>query len=151
MRYGNAAKRETLCLQSICWLLHHCLRYSWENYFLFRLLVRIKVLLPPFIWFISTILFGLFINVINVWLLINYSPWALFDITCKKKLPYIDILWRKKFMKQWTSSSIYSWNIIVESIGRNVALHYNISSLLEYIMNIIMNIMNIIFYLWTSY
>ena len=87
MRYGNAAKREALCLQSICWLLHHCLRYSSENYFLFPLLVRIKVLLPPFIWFISTILFGLFINVINVWLLINYSHWALFDITWKKKLP----------------------------------------------------------------
>ena len=55
---------------------------------------------------------------------------------------------KKKFMKQWTSSSIYSWNIIVESTS---ALHCNISSLLEYIMNIIMNIMNIIFYLWTSY
>ena len=51
---------------------------------------------------------------------------------------------KKKFMKQWTSSSIYSWNIIVESTS---ALHCNISSLLEYIMNI----MNIIFYLWTSY
>ena len=50
---------------------------------------------------------------------------------------------KKKFMKQWTSSSIYSWN--------TSALHCNISSLLEYIMNIIMNIMNIIFYLWTSY
>ena len=94
MRYGNAAKREALCLQSICWILHHCLRYSSENYFLFPQLVRIKVLLPPFIWFISTILFGLFINVINVWLLINYSLLALFDITCKKKLPQIDVLWR---------------------------------------------------------
>ena len=55
------------CVFKHCWVyistVYVILLQRWFSFF-----HRINVLLPPFVWFISTILFGLFINVINVWL-----------------------------------------------------------------------------------
>ena len=108
--------------------LNCCLWYfsSWFIYFLemifpFSRLQHIKVLLPPFVWFISTILFGLFINVINVWLQINYSPWIVVYFTC------LDTTYRKLDDEsyKWTQIS-FDMLILIEK-SRSIFTHVNVS------------------------
>ena len=114
MRYRERGERNfaslNSCLGSISsWFT----QFFKDDFSFFLLLQHIKLLLPPFVLFISTILFGLFINVINVWLQINYASQIALLITC------LDTPYRKLDTQsyKWTQIS-FDMLILIEKVGQ---------------------------------